>query len=130
LGFKCGNVYDTKTGEFHLGKALCLRRIRIELACVVRCANTNIPSYCNAGSPDDMLDKKLPHTMAQFKLVDEEKEEYLFKFLESIMPDAEMSEYILNWLSYVVSGERNDHQFVNFIGKVQNGKSILLHLFK
>jgi hypothetical protein len=32
LGFKCGNVYDTKTGEFCLGKALCLRRIRIELA--------------------------------------------------------------------------------------------------
>jgi hypothetical protein len=46
------------------------------------------------------------------------------------MSDAEMSEYIINWFSYVVSSERNDHQFVNFIGKVRNGKSLLLHLFK
>ncbi len=43
-----------------------------------------------------MLDKTLPHTMAEFKFVDEEKEEYQFKFLESIIPNAEMSEYILN----------------------------------
>ncbi len=43
-----------------------------------------------------MLDKTLPHTMAEFMFVDEEKEEYIFKFLESIMLDAEMSEYILN----------------------------------
>ncbi len=68
--------------------------------------------------------------MAEFKFVDEKKEEYLFKFLESTMLDAEMSEYILNWFSYVISGERNDHQFVNFIGKGRNGKSLLLNLFK
>ena len=51
-------------------------------------------------------------------------------FLSSISENAEMSKYLLDWLSYVVSGNRSEHQFANFVGYGRNGKGLVSLLFK
>jgi len=84
----------------------------------------------SSGTPADMLDKCLDFTKEEFDTEDKVKDKYIKDFISASMPTKGMNDYIWNWFAYVLSGDRSEHQFVNFIGTGRNGKSAFVQLLK